>query len=153
MNKSYHLFLTLFCLLLMNFSCNKEVITPNNYSKNMIILGSGGGFTGAVSQYYLLENGLVFRSGNTDTTFTEIGKLEKDIANQLFESYLTLNLDKQHLDEPGNRYYFMIHKAKGQEHKLQWGYKELTNKTPEIFHKNFMSLVKKLEISTVNSSK
>ena len=83
----------------------------------------------------------------------EIGKLEKDVANQLFESYLTLNLDKQQLDEPGNRYYFMIHKAKGQEHKLQWGYKELTNKTPEIFHKNFMSLVKKLEISTVNSSK
>ncbi len=119
----------------------------------MIILGSGGGFTGAVSQYYLLENGLVFRSGNTDTTFTEVGKFEKDIASQLFESYQTLNFDKQVLDEPGNRYYFMVHKGNGQEHKLQWGYKELANKAPEIFHKNFMAMVKKLETSTANSSK
>lgn len=112
----------------------------------------GGGFTGAFSEYSLLDNGWVFRNGNSDTSFIQVGRFPLDETTQMFNSLEFLRLDKLNLDEPGNRYYYIISKHKNNEHKIQWGYKSLENNAPAIFHENFISKVKILQSeNTVNN--
>lgn len=140
-----------YCILLM--SCAKELATPLNYTKSMIILGAGGGFTGAFSEYYLMENGQVFRSGNSDTTYTYVGRFSKTLTSQFFDSYDMLRFDEMKLDEPGNRYFYISRKKGDQANKILWGYQELSNKTPAIYHQNFMSKIKDLQSENTSQNK
>lgn len=119
----------------------------------MLVLGMGGGFTGAFSEYYLLENGQLFRSGSSDTTFSQIGKLAIEETEQLFSTYDILRFDELHLDEPGNRYFYIKRKSGSKESKLLWGHKELDNNAPAIFHKNFMNKIQNLQNENTNKIK
>lgn len=132
-------------VLILMISCKNKALTPQNYSKNMIILGNGGGFTGAVNKLYILDNGLIFREGNSDTSFIYIGKLKPSEVEQHFKTYNNIGLNNMELNEPGNRYYYITFQNKKISHKIQWGKKDLENQNPAIFHKMLMNTIKKLE--------
>lgn len=141
-----------FLLFHIVLSCRTQHTSPLNYKGKMIVVGNGGGFTGAVSSYYLLDNGAVYRTGRTDTSFIEVGKMEiNEIAN-VFQNYTSLKIDAMELNEPGNRYYFIEKQEGDQKHKVQWGYKELSDKSLATYHAVLMSKIKKLDIETTKNN-
>lgn len=131
-----------FSLLFLSVSCQHKVYSPLSYEGEMLEWGTGGGFTGAVSMWCLLDNGRIYKSDDNGKTYEEINKISRSMADQFFNNYETLNLDNLSLNEPGNKYYFLTMKKKSKVHKLTWGYKELENKVPSILHKNLMNAVK-----------
>ncbi len=126
-------------------SCSKKGAETFNLKKDYLEFGNGGGFTGAFNSVYLTPKGEVYRKASSDTTFMKIGTIDINKAKQQFSSFNNLGLSKMNLNEPGNRYFYIVSNTNGVEHKIQWGKNELTNKTPEILHKVMMDLVKKIE--------
>jgi hypothetical protein len=127
------------------FSCGVKSVKNDTQEKESIVFGSGGGFTGVASYYKLLKNGDIYRTGNSDSSFIFVGKLEGNQTKQLFDNYTFLKIDSLQLNEPGNRYYF-IEKINSfnQKHKVTWGYKALDDKSLAVFHEILMKNVKNL---------
>jgi hypothetical protein len=95
---------------------------PANYKKAILFFGQGGGFTGAVTTYALLDNGRVFKKNTlTQPEFIYMGKLTKSDTRQLFNNYTFLGLDTVQTGEPGNIYHFVEYQLKKTRHKLTWG--------------------------------
>ncbi len=136
----------IFCLsLVFTLSCKTKQLSPITYNKEMIVLGNGGGFTGMATSYYLLESGEIFRSGMNDTSFVFVGKLDSKTIKHQFSTYKAMNFDEVKLDDPGNRYFYIIKKKGKEEHKIQWGRSALEDQNLSIFHKNIMGLIKSFD--------
>lgn len=136
----------MFAVVLVGFlSCKTKSYTPLNYNKNILVLGNGGGFTGMSTSYYIMESGDVFRSGMNDTSYIKVGKLDPKIIEQQFSAYQNLKFSDVVLNDPGNRYFFLNMKSGGKEHMIQWGRSELENQNLAIYHKNIMSLIKRMD--------
>lgn len=140
-------FFPLFCssfLLILFYSCrSQEIFTPNTYEKVYITFGSGGGISGAVSQYYMLEDGKVYRKVEFKEEYTFIGKLEKKLVDQQFDSYKRFQLGDEAIDDPGNMYFFINH-SNG-PNKLTWGGgNQEVNPIVKNLHLNLTRLVKNL---------
>lgn len=111
-----------FCIFLgFNFGCKTKSYTPTSYTKRMLYFGGGGGFTGAVKSFYILENGQAFKAGMESNSFNEIAKLDSKVVKQIFANYDNLNLAKMELNEPQNMYKFIEHQDANGKHKLMWG--------------------------------
>lgn len=97
-------------------SCAHKAAVNEEY----IIIGNGGGLTGAVAKYKLTASGRLFYSSDMIDNFQLVGKMKKDLAFSFFENYHTLNLNSIELDIPGNRFFF-IEYFSGQSHrKIMW---------------------------------
>ncbi|UFH54622.1 FAD-binding oxidoreductase [Spirosoma sp. KNUC1025] len=100
-----------------------ERITPNTYKGRQIAVGSGGGFTGAWSMYYLFDNGRLFGRHSRDTTFTFIGQQSTARTKRLFNSAeITCKIKKTKFDHPGNRYKFVQWRKGKLSYKVSWGH-------------------------------
>ena len=69
-------FIPLFALLavfsLFCCGCSTPQYTPLDYPYRQLRFGSGGGFTGEVNEYALLDNGQLFSKPGRDTVFTPL---------------------------------------------------------------------------------
>ena len=133
-----------FFFILIIFSCKTRDLTPQNHKGEMIIVGNGGGFTGMSTSFYLLPDGNIYRSGMNDTSFIKVGKLDGKLMDQQFVLYNQLGFGNVELDDPGNRYHFIIKKEDDNEHKIQWGRSKLNNPSIGIYHDNIMKIIKSL---------
>lgn len=133
--------LPVFLIFIVMFSCNHKIYSPLSYEGEMLEWGTGGGFTGAVKSYCVLDNGFYFKSEDNGKTYLEMGKMKKSEVRQFFDNYKKMGLSSMELNEPGNRYYFISLKSAKSEHKLLWGKKELENRVPSILHKNLMKAI------------
>ncbi|MBK8852221.1 MAG: hypothetical protein IPN73_19000 [Saprospiraceae bacterium] len=133
--------LPVFLILIAMISCNHKIYSPLSYEGEMLEWGTGGGFTGAVKSYCVLDNGIYFKTEDSGKSYLEVGKMKKSAVRQFFDNYDKLGLSSLKLNEPGNRYYFISRKNTKSEHKLIWGQKELENKVPSILHKNLMKAI------------
>lgn len=105
----------------MSFSCKSTQYTPKDFPDAQIIFGSGGGFTGAVTEYTLLENGQLFKGNSLRDEFVSLKKIKKDVVKQMFKNYDFLNIGAETINDPGNLYYFIQFKDKDkQERKITW---------------------------------
>jgi hypothetical protein len=93
-----------FSLVFVLFSCNKKM-TAEKMPANRIEFGHGGGFTGAVTTYVLLNNGRIYQDLNEGTQYNKLRRINKDEATALFEECEKLRTLKT--DSPGNMYYFV----------------------------------------------
>jgi hypothetical protein len=104
------------------YSCTSSKQFPEKYKGQQIQFGQGGGFTGAVTRFALLEDGRLFQRMGKDTFFTYRDRWTVPFVHQLMASYQTLQLDSISYYEPGDIYYFMEHKnGDAPEHRLTWG--------------------------------
>jgi len=111
----------LFLPVLMSTSLGK-IKYPANYKKPILIFGHGGGFTGAVTTFALLDNGRLFKKNSlAQPDFIYIGKLNKSDTRQLFNNYTFLGLPSMQSGEPGNIYHFVEYVLKNTSHRLTWG--------------------------------
>ena len=135
--------LTLICLLLMVSGCGQnEVFLPSQYDKKYISFGYGGGITGAVTQFYILEDGRSYKRISADS-LSFIGKIEKDMAQQQFQGFDKWGMDEMSINDPGNRYFFL--ESNQMESRLTWGGNhEEPPKILSTFHANLTQLIKQL---------
>ncbi|MFD1143418.1 FAD-binding oxidoreductase [Larkinella insperata] len=119
---------------------------PLSYRKRQIMVGKGGGFTGASTVYYLLENGYLYRKTEADSLFTRLGKQPATTTRRLFnELEANCRIKTVQFDQPGNTYRFVGWKKGQQEYRVTWG---ATGQTvPPAFSKFYNSFMKLVPVS------
>ena len=114
-------------------------VLPSQHSGKMIEFGSGGGFSGAVSSYTLLDNGTLFQNEAFQDTSTLIKKLDKNLTLQIFTNYQVLSLSDMIINDPGNLYKFVTFIDGDSKHKLVWSGKS-DEKNLNLFYNILNSL-------------
>lgn len=123
-------------------SCTRKYNSPNDFNGKVLTFGTGGGFTGRLNQYSILENGQLFNVSN-DSAYLNLGSLDKVVVSQIFLNYTNFKFNTLKLDDPGNRYFFILDNFGTEKHKLIWGRNELQFQTLDVFYKNAMGLITK----------
>ncbi|MEM6319156.1 MAG: hypothetical protein AAF960_15890 [Bacteroidota bacterium] len=115
------LFLFCCCLSLTfsNYSCKKY--TPTNLPAEQIHFGEGGGFTGAVIEFCLLENGQLMRKKDFLAKFAPFKKVKKKVAKECFQMGHEIPFETMELNNPGDRYYFIQWKTDAIDKRITWG--------------------------------
>jgi len=117
---------------------------PDNLPSKQLRFGSGGGMTGAVKEYVLLENGQLFtRTTYGGDALTELPKVKKGVAKGIFKTYEKEGLNDVEVDNPGNHYcYIDMQEDDTNHHKMTWGDDEGTPAIAKSFYKQLTDLVK-----------
>ena len=102
-------------------ACHSTKYSPSKLPEDQLLFGYGGGFTGKVSTVLLLENGQIFRQGDTETSFSELSKVKKREAHRFFEAAEDLKLGEMKFDHPGNLYQFIELHDDGKTSRIVWG--------------------------------
>ncbi len=140
MDRKYILFIS---ILVSFFSCKSMEQSFDDYKGKIITIGFGGGFTGEYKEYSLLENGDMFLYNTTSKKRTYLGKVEKNVAEQMFENSKMLNLPKYRLNKPGNMNKYIKFRINQVENKILWSKSEDINSDLNTFYKVFLNNVKK----------
>ncbi len=112
--------------LSLTFGCRKNTIPMDKIPESRIIFGNGGGFTGEVKEYHLLNDGRIVNKGLKDTIYNVLSRIGKSKATACFEDCTKMKLNTMKFSEPGNRYYFIAVKEVGKpENRIVWGDNDL----------------------------
>jgi len=110
------------CSLILVASCSQSKAFPQKYSRDQIHFGQGGGFTGMLTYYVLLEDGRLFQRQMRDSSYTLLDTWKQDFVSQMFSNYNLLHFDELDYYEPGDLYYFIeYHSGKEAIYKVAWG--------------------------------
>jgi hypothetical protein len=102
--------------------CGGKDGTPLNYAGAQLHFGQGGGFTGEVNYFVLLDNGLLFEKDTGDSTYILRDTWKKRVTRQIFKEYNELEIQKISHQHPGNLYYFIEFQTPDQPpHLITWG--------------------------------
>lgn len=118
-------------------------ITPATYKGRQVAVGSGGGFTGFSTTYYLLDNGMLFGKRSRDTTFTPIGSQTVANTRRVFATVEgNCNIKTTRFNNPGNTYKFVQWQKARQVFKVTWGGtgKPVPANYPR-FYESFMAMI------------
>ena len=107
-------------LLLLQCQSKKLAYTANNLPQNRIVFGHGGGFSGMVKEYNVLQNGQVFEYNSLLDTFYTKKPIKQTKVADIFSAYENEHLDSFEIDDPGNLYRYIIRYKDGQSHKILW---------------------------------
>lgn len=114
--------MTKYLLLALSFSIiSCQTYKVNELPDKQLIWGSGGGFTGVVNQYILLENGQLFFVDGLKNTTSPCTKQSKKSAEAFFATCDSMGIADMKMHQPGNLYYFITHKSAKSENTLTWG--------------------------------
>lgn len=138
------------CLLLLCtlFFTNCKTYEADSLPDTQLRFGRGGGFTGMVTEYSLLENGQLFsRTGRPGSgEWQEYGKVKKGEAKALFEYWESHHNLREEVKQPGNMYRFLTMHRDSAAFRQSWG---AGGYTPEeamtTLYENAMKLVKEVE--------
>jgi len=120
-----------------------KTITPATYTGKQVIVGHGGGFTGATTTYYLLENGQLFGRRSRDTTFTFLARQTAANTKRIFSTVEgACKVKTTRFDHPGNVYKFVQWRKGKKQYKVTWGAtgKKVPVNYPK-FYDSFMAMV------------
>jgi len=90
-------------------------------SKRILIIGSGGGVTGAVNEYRIEVDGSVYEKKSLGETATRKKGLQVDQIQKINQQFNDLNIDSLKYNKPGNLYYFVGYELNGEKHQITWG--------------------------------
>ena len=133
----------LILLLLVGTSCRVQNQEPNTSRPNQIVFGRGGGFTGQVKTYHLLEDGQFYLTNSLDSDTVFLENVSSIEVEGYFERLLALNLSQRSFSRPGNIYYFIRQRHSKGDAKVVWG--DESNPTPtdiQDYWDSLMVLVK-----------
>ena len=129
-------------LVISIISCksSKQIFDPNKTKKEFLVFGVDGGFTGKVLKYYITKDGSVYSHSGEE--IKKIGVSPKGLTNQVFSNYISLEMDKIILNEPGNKYFFIESNLNDSSNKMTWGKEPLNNPNVETYFEILMNTVK-----------
>lgn len=145
MNFSYH-FLLVSCFAFLLFgSCKTTQVSPEKYEKSKVYFGNGGGFTGELREFCLLENGDVFQINPSSREATLRNSKGKSMAKSIFKNMDEMDLKKYAYDQPGNLYYWMKYHTEADSTYLIWGHSDMVVEE-EVIHmyEELVELTKKI---------
>ncbi len=99
------------------------------YQNTQITFGSGGGFTGQVTEYNVDARGNLKRIDGLSGSETNLGKIKKADLRQIYKTLSEMNLSKMNMNQPGNMYYFIKEVDSSSIHEVIWGNPDY--KTPD----------------------
>ncbi len=102
--------LFLFLLLatsLPMMACKTPGYTAETIEKSHIRFGAGGGFTGLIDTYYLMENGDLYHGTSRDTALTRINRAESAQVETIFNFVETIGAENFAFSQPANYYQFV----------------------------------------------
>jgi hypothetical protein len=112
--------LVIIMLISLSISCKPTQYGLEDYSGKKLILANGGGFTGQVIEYILLEDGRVFKSNSLNQSTKFHKKLDKNLTQQVFDNLSVMKLSDLSLNDPGNMYFLIKIITPDQEHVIKW---------------------------------
>ncbi len=102
-------------------SCKTKQYAATALPDKKIVFGKGGGFTGAVTEYILLENAQLFEHPFLQDSLVTMEAMKKKTCKQAFKTLDKIDKSKLGVQEPGNLYYF-LHYHDGENHyETTWG--------------------------------
>lgn len=111
-----------FCSLAIVAGCAHSKDFPQHYKHDQIHFGQGGGFTGMLTYYALLEDGRLYQRDMKDSSFTQVDTWKHDFVTQMFSNYKLFRFDTIDHYEPGDIYYFIeYHSSDKPIHRIAWG--------------------------------
>ena len=136
-------FIFLFSVLMLIFSCKSMEQSFDEYTGKVITIGFGGGFTGGYKEYSLLENGDMFLYNTLSKKRSYLGKVEKNVAEQMFENSELLKLPKREVNKPGNTNKYIIYRINKTENKILWSKAGQVDNDLNTFYQVFLNNVKR----------
>lgn len=113
--------LMLLSALLLVVQCSSKKERQLMESNNYIIVGEGGGFTGAYIQYKIEGNGIIYQYDFMQEAYIRKGRLKDNELSPLFAKIEELDLGDIELSSPGNMsQYIEITYKDIKEHRLIW---------------------------------
>ena len=107
-------------LFLGFFSCTRTIAT-DKLPATQIVFGHGGGFTGMVHEYALLENGYIVKIEKDTATQRIVKKIGKKKAATYFAAVDSMRLHTWLYNVPGNIYHYIVLKREGKkDNKIVW---------------------------------
>ena len=135
-------FICAVCIIIA-FSCNRPTYSLQSPPVDHIVFGSGGGFTGAVTEYHLLPDGQLFMINGLQKDTTVLEPIKRKQAKKIIEQCQALNLGEQAIQQPGNIYYFIWHDTMDGTVEATWG---AADYTPPVevtdFYQELMNIVR-----------
>lgn len=119
MQKRMLLSLFLMMALLLVFSCKTTTYTSENLPEKQLYFGSGGGFTGLVTEYLILENGQLFKVPSPGQ-YEEMDRVKRKKAEAVYLDYNSLGFSDLIFNQPGNIYYFIRMVDGETENYISW---------------------------------
>ena len=103
-------------------ACSPPEENPSGYRGEQLHFGQGGGFSGALQYFAILDDGRLFQRAPRDSTFALVDTWEKPFVRQMFANYKMLHLDTVMLNEPGDLYYFIeFRSGRTVSRPITWG--------------------------------
>lgn len=94
---------------------------PQDYKKQQLIFGSGGGFAGTENIYFLQENGNLFYQQGMKGKVNKIATFSKKDVSSLFSEAAQLNISEVSFRVPGNLYFFITQGNQADKNRIVWG--------------------------------
>ena len=135
------------CLLLalipLLTNAQSVVSMPATYQGRRLSVGSGGGFSGAVTTYFLLDNGRLFQQIDPDTTAKFVRQLTRKTTTRLFSTLETrCRIRTTRFSHPGNTYQFIGWQRGASKNTVTWG---ADGHTPpagyDAFYQRFLTFI------------
>jgi hypothetical protein len=120
--------LIFFVIAVISLACGPQGILYD-YQNTRIVFGSGGGFTGNVTEYTLDANGNLKMTESLSGNETNLGKIKKSGLKKIYKTLSELDLSKMNSNQPGNMYYFIKEVGPTDTNEVIWGSPD--HETPE----------------------
>lgn len=135
--------LSLLFLLLQLISCKTQQYTYDSLPEKQLVFGKGGGMTGAVDSYTLLENGQLFHCNSMTKDKKNLNPIPKKKAKLFYKQLKSLSLNTSNFNQPGNMYFFIREVVLDTTYSVVWGStNHQIDTTYTNFYKNLISQIK-----------
>lgn len=135
--------LPLLSVILFTQCKTTNVTSLSEYKGRYISFGNGGGFTGKILNFNLLDNGMIFKGNEISENMAPFKKISKEEVNQIFSTYDSMGFGKMDVDGPGNMYFYVEMNEADGKHKLLWGSHDAgESKELRVYHANLMRLIR-----------
>jgi len=113
-----------------------------DYKGKMIVIGKGGGFSGAYDEFSILENGQVYKYNTITKERLLLGRMKKNFSEQVFNNYKLLKIGEKGNNAPGNMNYFIEFKNGENSLKSIWSdQKDESTREMVLFYKTVMNYI------------
>jgi hypothetical protein len=122
----------LWVLILLSASCT---ITDPTKAGKWLMIGEGGGITGAYTNFYMLPNGKIYRREQSDTQYVILNPMPGRIARGYFRDLPGVFTSPGDKPLPDNIHKTLIWYKKGVERKITWMYpNERSDRADEFYN-------------------
>lgn len=134
---------TFLLTLLFLMACRTTQYThPADYPNASISFGSGGGFSGMVTEFSLLDNGQLLKKLATQDSFEMLKTIDRKLAKQIFDNYTFLNINQIDHQQPGNLYRFIKYHSGETQNEIVWAPGNAPTDNLTLFNNILMGITK-----------